>query len=198
MPVHQCLSRAGILARSARVIHGVWVFPPVAFICTPCPFMRCYWSRVMSRVQYCLTARYPVEFLARGQTFPRVSHALPALAGSLVSSCTPCPFTRYYRSTISRLGLSNADVIQIMLNARVIGSALCQLRSASDVRCSTRRRIGAVPLVPNYYTVQFVSSSGLLSFGSSLSWDYQDASVLSQSLRGILLLSLSSSDRGSV
>ncbi|KAH9083301.1 hypothetical protein EDB83DRAFT_52 [Lactarius deliciosus] len=86
----------------------------------------------------------------------------------------------------------------IMLNARVIGSALCQLRSASDVRCSTRRRIGAVPLVPNYYTVQFVSSSGLLSFGSSLSWDYQDASVLSQSLRGILLLSLSSSDRGSV
>ncbi|KAH9158772.1 hypothetical protein EDB89DRAFT_2085466 [Lactarius sanguifluus] len=78
---------------------------------------------------------FPVRRISRfsraeSNTLPRVSHALPALTGSLVLRARRVLLL----GTIGRaLHITNADVIQFMLDARVIGSALCQLRSALDV-----------------------------------------------------------------
>ncbi|KAH9159877.1 hypothetical protein EDB89DRAFT_2174670 [Lactarius sanguifluus] len=47
----------GILVRSARVIHGVWVVLPVTFICTPCPSISSCWMPVSSGPRYASCAQ---------------------------------------------------------------------------------------------------------------------------------------------
>ncbi|KAH9168796.1 hypothetical protein EDB89DRAFT_1989291 [Lactarius sanguifluus] len=117
-----------------------WFDPLVAFICTLCPFMKRYQSCMMSwgcqcpqlacdarlhalpfhkvlgrarrrgsNTDACVISRFDeyLDFLVRSQT---------------LSSNFPAQFSRM-------LMLTDADVIQFVLDARVIGSARCQLRS---------------------------------------------------------------------
>ncbi|KAH9176140.1 hypothetical protein EDB89DRAFT_1903314 [Lactarius sanguifluus] len=120
MPAHSCLFHTSVLARSARVIHGVWVVPPVAFICTLCPF-RC--SVMRDVVGVILFDEYRVRFSHAVSNFPT---RFSCLASSRWLSGIICTIGHAFYDT-------NANVIQFVLDAHVIGSTLCQLRSTLDI-----------------------------------------------------------------